>query len=76
MREGLELVVRYAFADLGLHRLHASVQPANERSIALVRGARFTMEGYGRRYLKIGGRWRDHEHWVILVDDPPMRRQT
>jgi [ribosomal protein S5]-alanine N-acetyltransferase len=76
MREGLELVIRYAFADLNLHRLQSSVQPANERSIALVRGAGFTKEGYGRRYLKIGGRWRDHEHWVILADDPRFRRRT
>lgn len=76
MREGLDLVVRFAFADLRLHRLQASIQPANERSIALVRGAGFTNEGYGRRYLKIGGRWRDHEHWVILADDPRIRRPT
>jgi ribosomal-protein-alanine N-acetyltransferase len=76
MREGLGLVVRYAFADLGLHRLQASIQPANEPSIALVRGAGFTKEGFGRRYLKIGGRWRDHEHWVALADDPRVRRRT
>jgi [ribosomal protein S5]-alanine N-acetyltransferase len=76
MREGLDLVVRHAFDDLRLHRLQASIQPANERSIALVRGAGFTKEGYGRRYLKIGGRWRDHEHWIVLADDPRIRRRT
>jgi ribosomal-protein-alanine N-acetyltransferase len=70
MREGLHLVLRHAFVDLGLHRLQASIQPANARSIALVRGAGFTREGSSRRYLKIGGRWRDHEHWAILAEDP------
>jgi [ribosomal protein S5]-alanine N-acetyltransferase len=70
MREGLHLVLRHAFDDLGLHRLEASIQPANERSIALVRAAGFTREGFSRRYLKIGGRWRDHEHWAILAEDP------
>ena len=37
MREGLELVLRHAFDDLRLHRVEASIQPGNERSIALVR---------------------------------------
>jgi [ribosomal protein S5]-alanine N-acetyltransferase len=73
MREGLHLVLRFAFDDLGLHRLQASIQPANERSIALVRGAGFRREGLSRRYLKIGGHWRDHEHWAILAEDPRER---
>jgi ribosomal-protein-alanine N-acetyltransferase len=29
----------------------------------------FRCEGLGRRYLKIDGRWRDHEHWAILSED-------
>jgi ribosomal-protein-alanine N-acetyltransferase len=69
MREGLELVLRYAFGDLRLHRVQASIQPGNERSIALVRGAGFRKEGLALRYLKIGGRWRDHEQWAITVED-------
>jgi len=73
MRDGLRLVLSFAFDDLGLHRLEASIQPANERSIALVRRAGFRREGLSRRYLKIGGRWRDHEHWAILAEDPRGR---
>lgn len=69
MREGLELVLRHAFHDLRLHRVQASIQPGNERSIALVRGAGFRNEGLALRYLKVGGRWRDHEHWAITVED-------
>ncbi len=69
MREGLELVVRYAFGDLNLHRLQAAIQPENERSIALVRAGGFRREGLARRYLKIGGRWRDHELWAITAED-------
>jgi ribosomal-protein-alanine N-acetyltransferase len=77
MSEGLGLVVRFAFADLGLHRLQAAIQPENERSIALVRGAGFRREGLARRYLKIGGRWRDHELWAITVEDVrAARRRT
>jgi [ribosomal protein S5]-alanine N-acetyltransferase len=75
MREGLELVLRYAFGDLRLHRVEASIQPGNERSVALVRGAGFRREGLALRYLKIGGRWRDHEHWAITVEDRREQRQ-
>ena len=49
--------------------MQASIQPENERSIALVRAAGFRYEGLALRYLKIGGRWRDHEHWAITVED-------
>ena len=69
MRDGLELVLRHAFVDLDLHRIEANIQPGNHASIALARGAGFRREGFSRRYLKIGGRWRDHERWAILADD-------
>jgi ribosomal-protein-alanine N-acetyltransferase len=69
MREGLELVLRHAFETIRLHRVQASIQPENERSIALVRSAGFRNEGLSLRYLKIGGRWRDHEHWAITTED-------
>ena len=67
MTEGLKLVVRYAFGNLGLHRLEANIQPGNAASIALVKACGFSKEGYSRRYLKIGGRWRDHERWALLA---------
>lgn len=69
MNEGLALTLLVAFRKLGLHRIEANVQPANARSISLVRGAGFTREGYSRRYVKIAGRWRDHERWAILAED-------
>ena len=35
----------------------------------LVRRLGFVREGYSRRYLKIGGRWRDHERWAVVKDE-------
>jgi ribosomal-protein-alanine N-acetyltransferase len=69
MREGLELVLRAAFQDLRLHRLEANIQPGNKASVALARGAGFKREGFSPRYLKIGGRWRDHERWALLAEE-------
>ncbi len=68
MSEGLELVLDRAFTDLRLHRLEANIQPGNAASIALVERAGFVREGFAERYLKIGGRWRDHEHWAIRAE--------
>jgi ribosomal-protein-alanine N-acetyltransferase len=74
MTEGLSLVVAEAFGAFGLHRLEANVQPENTASIRLVRRLGFRREGYSRRYLKINGRWRDHERWAILSDSDRSRR--
>lgn len=67
MREGLQAVVRHAFVVLKLHRLEANIQPDNARSLGLVKACGFHQEGYSPRYLKIRGRWRDHERWAILA---------
>lgn len=69
MSEGLALALRVGFGALRLHRIEVNVQPANKRSISLVRRGGFTREGYSRRYVKIAGRWRDHERWALLVED-------
>jgi [ribosomal protein S5]-alanine N-acetyltransferase len=69
MTEALDLMLAYAFEQLKLHRLEANIQPANVASIALVRRSGFSREGFSRRYLKICGRWRDHERWAIIVED-------
>lgn len=67
MREGLKLLLRAAFGELKLHRLEANIQPGNSASILLASSCGFQLEGYSPRYLKIGGRWRDHERWAILA---------
>lgn len=67
--EGVRLVLREAFQEIGLHRVEANVQPGNDRSIALLDRLGFRYEGSSPRYLKIGGRWRDHVHYAILAEE-------
>ena len=66
MSEGLALVVRFAFENLGLHRLEADIQPGNKASLRLAEKAGFRREGCSPAFIKINGAWRDHERWAII----------
>jgi [ribosomal protein S5]-alanine N-acetyltransferase len=69
MTEAVQLILRYAFQELKLHRVEANVQPQNKSSIAVLERCGFSKEGFSPKYLKIGGRWRDHERWAIIKED-------
>jgi ribosomal-protein-alanine N-acetyltransferase len=69
MSQALPLVARYAFEEIGLHRIEANVQPENARSRAMIERAGFKQEGFSPRYLMVDGDWRDHERWALLADD-------
>ena len=69
MAEGVWLVLRRAFGELRLHRVEANIQPENTASRTFFRRLGFRREGYSPRYLKVGGRWRDHERWALLAEE-------
>jgi ribosomal-protein-alanine N-acetyltransferase len=74
MTEALGLMLRHAFGPAGLHRLEANIRPGNRPSLALVRRAGFRREGYSPGYLKIDGRWADHERWALRAEEWRARR--
>lgn len=69
MTEALGLVLSYAFENLRLHRIEANIQPDNLNSKALVVRLGFRLEGFSPRYLKVAGRWEDHERWAICCEE-------
>lgn len=69
MTRAMHAVVSEAFGRHGLHRLEANIQPDNEASRAFVRALGFRCEGFSPRYLKVAGRWRDHERWALLAEE-------
>lgn len=74
MTEGLALVLKQAFNELGFHRLEANIQPGNLASASLVSRLGFRKDGFLPRYLFIDGAWRDHDRWAILSDEWPAHR--
>ena len=70
MVEALGQVIDTAFDphELGLHRLEANIQPANEASNRLVQRLGFRHEGFSPALLFIDGEWRDHDRWAITTD--------
>lgn len=69
MTEAINLTLKFAFGDLKLHRIEANIQPHNSASIEVVKRCGFSLEGFSPKYLKIGGKWRDHERWAIIKEN-------
>lgn len=65
------LLVAHAFGPVGLHRVEATIAPANTASRAVVAHLGFRREGRLERYLDIDGAWRDHLVFGMTVEELP-----
>ena len=65
----VQLVLRFAFEHAGLHRVQPAIIPRNIRSVHVAEKAGFRLEGRALRYLKINGRWEDHDVYALTVED-------
>lgn len=75
MPESLVVVCRYAFEELGLHRLQIAIIPRNRPSNRVVEKLGIRYEGTALRYLEINGVWEDHHRYAITAEEWAERRE-
>ncbi len=71
--EAVVVMARFAFEDLGLHRLLISIVPRNKASRRVVEKLGIRCEGVAVGYLQINGEWEDHMQFAIIAEDWAMR---
>jgi [ribosomal protein S5]-alanine N-acetyltransferase len=69
MTAGVNATVDFAFGPAHLHRVSAAVMPDNAPSTRVLEKAGFRREGFAPNYLRINGRWRDHNLYATTVED-------
>ena len=67
--EALKQIVRFAFEEIGLHRVEASVMDHNARSKRVIAKAGLRHIGFAPRYLKLAGDWQDHHVFAITREE-------
>lgn len=69
MKEALSLLIKYAFEEMGLHRIEASTLVDNIKSQRVLKGCGFQELGLNKNYLYINGKWRDHITFYKIINE-------
>ena len=69
MTEALSAILTFGFSELGLHRIEAIIDIANERSKNLLLKLGFTYEGYLRQRFPFRGDFLDEYYFGLLKDE-------
>ncbi len=72
--EAVVVTMRFAFEELGLHRVQISIIPRNARSRRVVEKLALRDEGVAVRYLEINGVWEDHIRFAMTAEEWDARR--
>ena len=72
--ESLVVAARFAFEELGLHRLQVAIIPRNRASRRVVEKLALREEGIAHRYLAINGVWEDHIRYALTTEEWATRR--
>ena len=67
--EGVASVIDYLFTNLGKHRIIASVDPLNTKSIALIERIGMRKEADFRKSIWFNGQWTDDLVYAILEEE-------
>jgi [ribosomal protein S5]-alanine N-acetyltransferase len=71
--EAVVVMLRFAFEDLGLHRLQISIVPRNRASRRVVEKLGVRCEGVAVGLLQINGEWEDHMQFAMIAEDWAIR---
>jgi ribosomal-protein-alanine N-acetyltransferase len=69
MFEAMSAILTYGFTEVGLHRVEAIIDIANERSKGLLLKLGFTYEGKLRQRYSFRGRFEDEYYFGLLRDE-------
>jgi ribosomal-protein-alanine N-acetyltransferase len=72
--EAVVVLSRFAFEELGLHRVQISIIPRNSASRRVVEKLSLRAEGIAERYLEINGTWEDHIRFALTSEEWEARR--
>jgi [ribosomal protein S5]-alanine N-acetyltransferase len=73
--EAVVVVLRYAFEELGLHRVEIAIVPRNLPSRRVVEKLDLREEGIAIGFLEIDGKWEDHVRYAITSEEWSHRRK-
>jgi len=71
--EAVVVLARFAFEDLGLHRLLISIVPRNQASRRVMEKLGVRCEGVAVGLLQINGEWEDHLQFAVVAEDWAVR---
>jgi ribosomal-protein-alanine N-acetyltransferase len=63
-------IARFAFEEMGLHRIQASTLVHNTASQKVLERNGFVRFGTAPQYLNIAGRWQDHVLFQLIAPEP------
>jgi len=72
--EGVAVILRSGFEELGLHRVEAAIVPRNTASRRVMDKLGLREEGLADRFLQIRGVWEDHVRYAITIEEWDERR--
>ncbi len=71
--EACVIAMRFAFEELGLHRVQVAIIPRNSPSRRVMAKLGVREEGVATRYLEINGVWEDHMRHAITAEEWAIR---
>jgi ribosomal-protein-alanine N-acetyltransferase len=72
--EAAAILIRFAFEEIGLHRIQVSIIPRNGPSRRVADKLCLREEGIAERFLEIDGVWEDHVCYAITAEEWESRR--